>query len=381
MASSSSSHHTGMRRILASCAVLLLLLTGAVALTAASPAGATAPPAVTSSGTGLLLNGQPWWPAGVDAYELGTDWTVNAGCGAMVDLDSFFAGLPPHSLVRFDAFQALAINKNTGALDYSALDNVFSAAAAYHQYVLPVLAPQDGSCDNGIYKQESWYQSGWNQVLGPISENVTSFHTWVRNAVTRWKDSPALAGWELVGEPEDPICNDPTCNWQTNTCPSNAAQVLRGFMDTAGALVRSIDPAHLIFGGFTGGGQCGTAYTDYQYVAASPGIDVLEYHDYGADGVPLPGDQWNGLAFRLQQAAAVNKPLLVAEVGEDAGSCESLQTRSDDIQTKIEGQRAAGTAGVLAWDWVPDPRTDECTYDIGPGDPALAMLAAHNTLG
>ena len=44
-------------------------------------------------------------------------------------------------------------------------------------------------------------------------------------------------------------------------------------------------------------------------------VDVLQYHDYGADGVPLPGDQWNGLARRIEQASNVSKPLLVAETG------------------------------------------------------------------
>ena len=367
-----------VRTFLATAGAVVTIVGGSL-VAIGEPAGAAPLPSVTATASGLQLNGQPWWPAGVDAYELGTDWSVNAGCGAQVDLTAFFASLPPHSLVRFDAFQALAINKNTGALDYSALDAVFAAAAAAHQLLLPVLAPQDGSCDNGVYKQESWYKTGWKQVLGP--NNVMSFRDWIKTAVNRWKQSGAVAGWELVGEPEDPICGDPTCNWQTNTCPSDAATVLRSWMDTAGQVVNSNDKQHLTFAGFAGGGQCGTGYTDYQYVAASSGIDVLEYHDYGADGVPLPGDQWNGLAFRLQQAAAVGKPLVVAEVGEDAGSCESLTDRSDHVQTKIEGQRAAGTAGVLAWDWVPDPRTSECTYDIGPDDPILTMLAAHNTLG
>lgn len=344
-------------------------------------ANATTGAAVGATATGLTLNGSPWWPAGVNAYELATNWSINQGCGAQVDLDSFFGSLPPDSLVRFDAFQALAINKQTGQLDLSAIQAVFDAAARHHQHVLPVLTSQDGSCDNGIYKQESWYQSGWTQVEGTPQANVVSFQSWINLMVTAFQNEPSLAGWELVGEPEDPICGDANCSWQTNTCPSDAAQVLRSFMDTAGAEVRALDPAHLIFAGLMGGGQCGTGGSDYQYVSSSPGIDVLEYHDYGADGVPLPGDQWNGLAVRLQQASAVGKPLLVAEVGENAGSCTSLTQRAKDVETKLVGQRQAGTAGLLVWDWVPDPRTDQCTYDVGPGDPLLTMLANYNTVG
>ena len=349
----------------------------AMAVTATSTTSAAA--AVTATSSGLELNGQSWWPTGVNAYELATDWSVNAGCGAQVDLDSFFGSLAPHTLVRFDAYQAMAINKNTGAFDFGPIDRVFAAAAKYHQLVLPVLTGQDGGCDNGVYKQRSWYTSGWTSVLG--TANRVSFHDWVQLAVTRWSGQAALAGWELVGEPEDPVCGEATCNWQYNTCPSDSAAVLRSFMDTAGSLVRGIDPAHLIFAGFTGGGQCGTGGSDYQYVSASSGIDVLEYHQYGADGVALPGDQWNGLAARLNQAAAVGKPLLVAELGENTGSCESTTTRATHFDSVMTGQRNAGSAGLLAWAWVPDPRGDQCTYDVGPGDPVLGVLAAHNTLG
>jgi mannan endo-1,4-beta-mannosidase len=35
----------------------------------------------------FTLDGRPWWPVGLDAYELGTNWVVNEGCGAQVDLD------------------------------------------------------------------------------------------------------------------------------------------------------------------------------------------------------------------------------------------------------------------------------------------------------
>jgi hypothetical protein len=98
-----------------------------------------------------------------------------------------------------------------------------------------------------------------------------------------------------------------------------AAQVLRDFVDAAGAEVRARDPRTLITAGLTGGGQCGTPGDEYQFVSASPYVGVVQYHDYGADGVPLPGDQWNGLARGLEQAAALGKPLLVGEIGELAG--------------------------------------------------------------
>ncbi len=341
-----------------------------------APAAAAPDPGsrVTADASGLSLDGSAWWPTGFNAYQLATDWSVNAGCGAMVDLDSYFSSLPDRSLTRFNAFQALAINKYTGQLDFGPMDAVFAAAEAHDQMVVPVLAPQDGACEGDVFKDRQWYVDGWTS--SPSAPAVLSFEQWMTTAVDRWKDSPALAAWELIGEPETSTCTDASCSWQTRTCAPDAAAVLRNFFDTAGEQLRSYDSKTLITAGLTGGGQCGSQGDEYGYLADSPFVDVLQYHDYGADGVPLPGDQWNGLARRIEQSSDAGKPLVVAEIGELAGSCKDLDARASSIVTKIEGQRAAGTAGALLWAFVPDPRPSECTYDIGPADPLWQTLTA-----
>ncbi|MBM4480595.1 hypothetical protein GS444_13325 [Rhodococcus hoagii] len=68
---------------------------------------------VEAAPDGLYLDGEKWWPAGFNAYQLSTNWGINRGCGGMVDLPEYFDSLPPHSLTRFNAFQELAINKFT----------------------------------------------------------------------------------------------------------------------------------------------------------------------------------------------------------------------------------------------------------------------------
>ncbi|MDV6232546.1 MULTISPECIES: beta-mannosidase [Rhodococcus] len=347
--------------------VLSLALSTGVPDAAAAPGSGAR---VTASADGLALDGNPWWPTGFNAYQLATDWSANAGCGAMVDLNGYFGALPPHSLTRFNAFQALAINRFTGALDFRPMDAVFAAAEAHGQLVVPVLSPQDGACEGNVFKGRQWYIDGWTTPPAVADTNaVTSFEQWMLTAVNRWKDSPALAAWELVGEPETSSCTDAACSWTTRTCTADAAQVLRSFFDTAGQQLRTVDPRTLITAGLTGGGQCGSQGDEYEYLAQSSFVDVLQYHDYGFDGVPLPGDQWNGLQRRITQSAAVGKPLLVGEIGQLAGSCGDIGSRATSIATKIDGQRAAGTAGALLWAFVPDPRPGECTYDIGPGDP------------
>lgn len=359
-------------------AVLSVIFAAAFSPSAVVPHAFAAPEPgarVSAGPNGVMLDGAPWWPTGFNAYQLATNWSVNAGCGAMVDLDEFFSSLPPQSLTRFNAFQSLAINKFTGVIDFGPMDAVFAAAEAHDQLLIPVLSPQDGACEGDVFKDRQWYIDGWTTPpAAPTANAVLSFQQWTDTAVNRWKNSTALAAWELVGEPETSTCTDSACAWWTRTCAADAAQVLRTFFDTAGAQVRAQDPRTLITAGLTGGGQCGSQGEEYQLLAESPYVDVMQYHDYGADGVALPGDQWNGLARRITQAAAAGTPLLVAEIGELAGSCTDLADRAESVQNKIDGQRAAGTAGALLWAYVPDPRPAECTYDIGPTDPLWNVI-------
>nr|WP_237341183.1 beta-mannosidase [Williamsia soli] len=357
-------------------AVLVVLV---ASLAGTSAAGAEPGPArVQATPTGLTLDGQDWWPSGFNAYQLATDWSVNAGCGAMVDLDEYFGSLEPRSLTRFNAFQRLAVNKYTGQLDFGPMDAVFAAAARHDQLLVPVLTAGDGACEDEAFKDRQWYQSGWETAV-PAGSPVR-FDQWVQTAVNRWKSSSALAGWELVGEPEPGLCSAAGCSWQTRSCPADSGAVLRTFFDEAGALIRGIDPSTPIWAGLIGGGQCGSAGDDYRLVNASPAVDVLEYHDYGADAVPLPGDIWNGLQTHIVQAELLGKPLVVAEIGQNAGSCGSVVGRAADFETKVDGQRQAGTAGALFWAFVPDPRPGECTFDIGPDDPVFDLVEDLNTV-
>lgn len=324
-----------------------------------------------TSGTSLTLDGRPWWPIGINAYQLGTRWDINAGCGAQVDLDDYFGRLPENSLTRVNVYSSMAVDKATGALDFRALDAVFDAAARHRQLLVAVLTGGEGACESGYFKDHDWYVRGWRTA---VPDGVPmSYANWLDTAVRRWGASPALAGWTAVGEPEPSNCTSRECEWESRVCPPDAAAVLREFFDDAGARIRALDPDAVIWTGRAGGGQCGSMGDEYQMVGESPGVDVLEFHAYD-DGLALPGDSFNGLQRRIDQARAVNKPLVVAELGITAGSCLSLPARAAQVSDLVAAQRARGTAGVLFWSFVPDPRNDQCTLDIGPRDPLFAMV-------
>jgi hypothetical protein len=188
--------------------------------------------------------------------------------------------------------------------------------------------------------------------------------------------------WELVNESEASDCPSglagPRCSGHQR-CPSEsaAAVALRSFFDIVGSEVKRIDPNHLVESGVIGNGQCGTAGRDYHYVHASPGVDVASYHDYGAPDEAVPGDQWNGLQVRLDQSAAVGKPLVVGEVGirasDRTSGCPSLARRTRQLHRKLDGQFGAGIKGLLTWNTVTEPYPG-CTFDINRDDPAFALI-------
>ena len=155
------------------CLVALAVAAGCTAIRPAKPAPAagpssaaaavapSAPPAptnfLTRRGSQLELNGDPYRVVGLNAYELATTWGSNFGCGGMLDnarLDAFFAGLPPHSMVRMWAFQgSMATNPTTHQRDWTGLDRVVAAAQRHGQMLVMSLgneeAPDSGA--NGLF--------------------------------------------------------------------------------------------------------------------------------------------------------------------------------------------------------------------------------------
>ena len=344
---------------------------------------------IGASGTHLTLNGSTYLFTGVNAYELANDYGVNAGCGPQVtpaQLDAFFASLRPNSLVRIGAPQgAVAINVTTRQLDWGPLDAVFTAAGAHGQRLIVSLASQGAVCDGLHWQDVAWYSGGFMNVYNDASNSngagmdPLSYWDYVQDIVSRYKNSPALGMWEPMSEGGPSTC---PAQYQPANCMGHAvcedeatsAQAFRHFFDVVGGEIHTLDPNHLVESGVLGSGQCGTNTSDYQYVSASPGIDVLSYHDYYPQAIG--GDQWNGVAVRLAQSVALQKPIIAGEMGESAGvgvGCAALSQRAADLQTKLESQFAAGSSGGMIWNWTPAMES-QCSMDVVPGDPVMAML-------
>ncbi len=375
----------GHRARLALIVVMVVLCS--ITLTAAASAQAAESGLIEASGTHLILNGSIYRFTGVDAYEAATDWGINAGCGAQLgaaQLTRLFGSLPPNSMVRIWAFQGtMATDVKTGQLDWGPLDRVFAAAAAHGQRLIVAITDQGGTCDGDHWQGPSWYRRGFQQVFNtPATTDgrgltPLSYWTYMQDIVNRYGSSPALGMWEPISEAEASACApqyQPLDCSGHQTCPNEAASAadLRYFFDTVGAEIHALDPRHLVESGLLGGGQCGTQGADYQYVSASPGIDVLSYHDYWGEA-PIGGGQENGMPLRLKQASALDKPVIAGEAGLIAGTgsgCISDATRNAALISKEHAQFAAGSSGLLVWNWVPS-LTYPCSYDVGPSDPVM----------
>lgn len=352
--------------------------------------GPSWPVGIGVSGTNLTLDGVPHQFAGINAYELGTDWGVNEGCGGMESdqqLNDFFSSLPPHSLVRIWGFQgSMAINVNTHQIDWAPLDRVFKIAAAHQQYLILSLDDLGGICDNGHWNDPSWFDGGFRsvyntpQVADPSGLTPLSYWDYLQLAVAHFASQPALAMWEPYSEAEASTCPpqyQPFDCLGHQTCPdeATAAQALRYFFDTVGEEIHRLDPKHPVEDGLLSGGQCGTEGSDWTYVSASPGINVLSYHDYYPAQDAIGGTGVNGEAAHFAAARALDKPIIGGELGVLAGGagCPTPAERASDVSMKITAQLAAGASAVLPWNWELD-QGEGCSYNVNPGDPLMQVL-------
>ncbi len=340
-------------------------------------------PGVTAFDGQLLLNGRPHWFDGINAYNATTDWSVNWGCGSMIDdLGTLFDALPPHSLVRTWAFQALGYNsKSTDAMDFSAIDRVVADAKAHHDYLILTLSDQAGTCDDGHFHDASWYAGGYRRSFNDDGRGLAdqmSYLQWVKRVVRHYRSTRTVAVYEPVNEPEASVCNPGLHGghcYGHNSCPARATRVLRGFFDTVGGVIKRLDERALVSSGTLGGTQCGVAGAGFARINASRFVDVTTLHDYGYPTIARTG----GLLERSAQARALDKPLLVEEAGIDASvagvGCVSLERRGRLFEAKARGAKRVGADGYLPWMFALAP-SSTCSPGVAPGDPALGHLAS-----
>jgi hypothetical protein len=333
---------------------------------------------VQRSGMALTLAGRPFKFLGLNVYNANSDGGGTRGCWYDLQsgtlLDDQFAAIGSIKVMRAWFFQRFA--SNVGVRDWTYFDKTISVAKARGIRIIATLGNQWGDCESApanVYHTKSWYATRYKTDLEPIQ----TYYAWIQAVATRYKNEPAILGWELLNEAED-------LTTAGGACDVDAATVLKTWADDCASVVKVADPNHLVSVGVLGGGQCGSASTEYQSLHAGANIDLLSYHDYGSPSVGLPGDQWNGLQARIDQGKALNKPLYVGEMGinaPDLGIGSSLGSRAVAFESKFNTQLVAGISGMLAWNWRASSAggSSISDYSIGPADPVLDVLRRYGT--
>jgi mannan endo-1,4-beta-mannosidase len=342
----------------------------------AAPSSTPAPTAtpqssgfVARSGTKLTLSGQPYAFTGLNIYNANSRnncWYSMGNNDSVLDnsLTQIGGG---QNVFRAWFYQSLATTR--GVRDWSAFDHTLAVAASRGERVIVALADQWGSCEEStpVYKDELWYGSGYKTM---VRSGTVPYRNYVAEVVTRYRNNPTVLFWQLMNEAEDNPGKD-------IPCAATGASTLKAWATDMAAMVKSVDPNHLLSIGTGGGGQCGASYTEYKDLHGIADVDVCEYHDYSPPSVTMPGDQWNGLAFRIQQCNELNKPIFIGEMGMQTSDAGSLSARASAFDAKSATQFTAGVAGILFWAWNNASTYPLNPYDIGPTDPALAVLTKY----
>jgi len=321
-------------------------------------------PFVRRVGAQLFLNGARYRFSGLNIYNANSSGNCWYAMGSGPRLDQALTTIGPGQRVfRAWFFQTFATAG--GRRDWTAFDHTLAVARAHGERVIATLANQWGDCEAANNKNESWYQSGYRGLVDPGM--VRTYRDWVAETVSRYRNDPTILAWQLMNEAEDAVTVG-------GLCSATAGRTLTAFTADMAGLVKRIDPSHLLSLG-TIGTHCGTLGTDYVAVHRVAGIDFCEYHDYDNPFVALPGDAVNGLPTRIAQCRALNKPLFLGETGIRVSEVGSLASRASAFRAKFSAAFNAGVVGALIWDWHDADQPAYSGYEVGPGDPTLALLA------
>jgi len=271
---------------------------------------------LTRQGKNLMLDGQVFKFVGVNAFGLTGCRTGTPDTQAV--MDSLFSSLRPHSITRTWAFQPQGL---TG------VDRVVATAARFDQKLILALADGANFCgDDG--HDTAFYAGGFRGA----------YFNWIRQVVPRYKNSPAVGIWEIMNEP--------------GRGSTNAA--MRSFFDETAALIKSLDPNHLVGTGTLAEYVSGT--TDYAFVHGGPNVDVGSLHEYD---YPFENSRTiisGHLAPTVSAMSSINKPLYIGETGIGlTNTCVGAQERANVLIQKFDGYLSRGAIGILYWGWASNP--------------------------
>lgn len=281
-------------------------------------------PHISRSGTKLMRSGAEYKFAGINADTWFGCWANEADATNEANLQRYFGELHRNSMTRIWPYA------NTDWEE--TMDRVVRIAEEHGQYLMVTLSDAN---DNG-------YQCGSNKGTAyPADGGVVKAHA--QEIVARYKNSPAIAVWE--------ICNE---------CSRNSAN--KPWYVSIAQAIKAIDSTTLVA---TGAGTCyQTTWQNCVDVDDFPENDLVSMHeyDYNNGGVSHWADETQNIAAQL------GKPWFSGESGFTGGGRPTgLTTGNFGFHLTTEWNsylNATGSAGMLYWDmkWTYD---FEDTINVG----------------
>lgn len=273
--------------------------------------------AITRQGRQLMLNGNQYKFAGVNADAWFGCWQGEREATNDANLDRFFRELNPHSMTRLWVYRS-----SQGDIDL--LRKIVGYAAKYQQYLMVTLS--DGN-DNQCGSLRSGYPADGGAVLNHV-----------RTLVPQFAATPAIAVWEIINEGSTSAANAPWYN-------------------TIGREIKRLDPDSLVA---SGAGTCwnGTAIQNCQAVNNPEWNDLVSMHEYDYNNGGVSHHAQNTEAL----AASLGLPWFAGEWGLCCGGSPSGIDETQAVNIANQEARAylnaSGSAGSMNWDfkWVnPSP--------------------------
>ncbi|MDE5901872.1 MAG: beta-galactosidase [Muribaculaceae bacterium] len=214
------------------------------------------------------------------------------------------------------------------------------------------------------------------------STALAMFHDHVRHIVGRvnsvtgrpYSESPAIMSWQIANEPR---CFDP-----------DSKEAFAGWIESTAALIKSIDPNHLVSTGSEGSHGCEGDIDLWARIHNSPDIDYANVHvwpyNWGwADPSDLEGTlptaQKNTLDYISRHSRLTGKPIVLEEFGFPRDGMAitpgSSATARDAYFEYVFGLVGDGAplAGINFWGWGGEARPAHRSWQPGDdycGDPA-----------
>lgn len=310
-------------------------------------------PFVRRVGPRLLLDGEPYAFTGTVSW--GIAWaegscTVSSLPSQRAALDRTFGDLVDlrMNVLKIWAFQRYAGPSGT---DYSSFERVVAAARRAGVRLIFVLESHHADCTRGQERDDAWYAGGYQQ---PYAGYTLSLPDYVRGLVEHFRNEPTILAWELMHE-----------------IRGEDFAALDGFSRHMSSLVRTSDPNHLIALGTDNGDSLGTSRSgspsNYERLHAHSSIDLLDLHDFGAEGSPIP-PAFTDLRIIAQK---LDKPLFAGATAVDLTGTtpDAFATRAARVEAKLLAAFDVGFVGFLLYDYFPNWEGPSRAFDTRPEDP------------